>query len=215
MGAGVKSWVLRLTVMISLSFSLSSCTSAGGGGTPPPPPITYTVSVTVVNLAGTGGGLELNDVGGNFVDFVIVKANGTFTFLTGLASGSAYDITVAVQPSAPAQTCEVTHGTGIVTADVTNVEVDCGHGEWTWKGGSNVVSQKGIYGAEGTAAPGNIPGARDTAVAWTDSAGNFWLFGGLAYDSLGNLDIINDLWKYSGGQWAWVGGSNVVDQKGT
>ena len=87
-------------------------------------------------------------------------------------------------------------------------------GEWTWVSGSNTVDQPGTYGTQGTAAPGNVPGARIEAVSWTDASGNLWLFGG-SPDSDGHLDILNDLWKYSAGEWTWVGGSNVVDQLGT
>jgi N-acetylneuraminic acid mutarotase len=87
-------------------------------------------------------------------------------------------------------------------------------GQWTWMGGSNVANQKGKYGTEGTAAAGNVPGARDICVSWTDAAGNFWLFGGDGYDSQGNWGDLNDLWKYSAGEWTWMGGSNVVNQKG-
>ena len=50
---------------------------------------------------------------------------------------------------------------------------------------------------------------------WTDAAGNVWLFGGLGYDSAGTLGYLNDLWKYSAGQWTWMGGSNVGNQEGT
>ena len=88
-------------------------------------------------------------------------------------------------------------------------------GQWTWVGGSNLVHQKGTYGAQGTPTPGNIPGARDSAIHWTDASGNLWLFGGDGYDSAGTRGLLNDLWKYSGGQWTWVGGSNLVYQKGT
>ena len=52
------------------------------------------------------------------------------------------------------------------------------------------------------------------AVTWTDAAGNFWLFGGLGYDSAGTLGYLNDLWKYSAGQWTWMGGSNWSTSKG-
>ncbi len=69
-------------------------------------------------------------------------------------------------------------------------------GEWTWMGGSNVVSKNGTYGTLGTPAPANVPGARDSAVSWIDSAGDFWLFGGNGYDSAGNQGVLNDLWKY-------------------
>ena len=69
-------------------------------------------------------------------------------------------------------------------------------------GGPSVVlqNQPGIYGTEGTAAPGNIPGVRANAVSWTDGSGNFWLFGGTGWDSAGNLGNLNDLWKFSGGE---------------
>jgi hypothetical protein len=158
----------------------------------------------------------------------------------------------------------------MATANVTSVAVDCGHNEWTWMGGLNVVdpathgdvpsagsggatwtdaagnfwlfggfgnvvgylnslwkysggqwmggpdvgNQKGTYGTQGTPAPGNVPGGRDSAVSWVDAAGNFWLFGGQGFDSGGLGGALNDLWKYSAGQWTWIGGSNVSDQKG-
>jgi hypothetical protein len=81
-----------------------------------------------------------------------------------------------------------------------------GAGQWTWMGGSNVVDQKGIYGTQGTSSPSNVPGAEDSAVGWTDTSGNFWLFGGGGYDSAGTGGYLNDLWKYTGGQWTWMGG---------
>lgn len=88
-------------------------------------------------------------------------------------------------------------------------------GQWTWMGGTNQYDQPGIYGTQGLASPGNMPGARWFAMSWTDSAGNFWLFGGNGCDSTGvcTLDL-NDLWKFSGGQWTWVSGSNLADQAG-
>ena len=42
--------------------------------------------------------------------------------------------------------------------------------------------------------------------------GDFWLFGGYGNDSTGQVGEFNDLWKYSGGQWTWVGGANVMGQ---
>jgi N-acetylneuraminic acid mutarotase len=87
-------------------------------------------------------------------------------------------------------------------------------GQWTWMGGSNVADQTGAYGTQGAAAAGNVPGARSTAITWTDGAGNFWLFGGFGCDSAGTQGFLNDLWKYGGGQWTWMGGSNVVNQEG-
>ncbi len=86
--------------------------------------------------------------------------------------------------------------------------------EWTWVGGSNLGDQPGTYGNQGTGALGNIPGARQVPMSWTDASGNFWLFGGSGYDSTGAQGSLNDLWKYSGGEWTWIGGANVVNNQG-
>lgn len=89
-------------------------------------------------------------------------------------------------------------------------------GTWTWVAGSNTVDAAGVYGTKGTAAASNTPGSRVGAVGWVDPSGNFWLFGGLGFDSAGNASNINDLWMYSAtsGQWTWMGGSDTVDASG-
>ena len=89
-------------------------------------------------------------------------------------------------------------------------------GQWTWMGGSNIGIQNlpGIYGTKGVAAPTNQPGERSLATAWTDTAGNFWMFGGSGWDSAGALGDMNDLWEFSGGQWTWISGSNLINQLG-
>ena len=70
---------------------------------------------------------------------------------------------------------------------------------WAWMTGSNTASGfwSGIYGAQGIAAPGNIPGYRAGATNWTNNAGNFWLFGGVGQDANGQQSLLNDLWMYS------------------
>ena len=87
-------------------------------------------------------------------------------------------------------------------------------GQWTWVSGSNQAVQPGVYGTQGTAEPGNVPGARGNAVGWTDASGNFWLFGGEGLDSSGTYGFLNDLWRYSAGQWTWEDGSNLANQPG-
>jgi len=89
--------------------------------------------------------------------------------------------------------------------------------EWTWVSGSNLVSQKGTYGMLGTSAPANVPGARQHSVAWTDTSGSLWLFGGVGLDSAGATGDLSDLWKYniSSGEWTWMNGPNLISQKGT
>ena len=89
-------------------------------------------------------------------------------------------------------------------------------GQWAWVSGSISASASGVYGSQGVPSAVNSPGARIGTVSWTDLGGNFWLFGGSGYDSVGNLGNLNDLWMYSttSGQWTWVSGSNLVDSQG-
>jgi N-acetylneuraminic acid mutarotase len=69
-------------------------------------------------------------------------------------------------------------------------------GQWTWVSGSSSAGAAGVYGTLGSAAPGNVPGARDGAAAWVDGAGNFWLFGGESPASPIAGGELNDLWEY-------------------
>ena len=87
--------------------------------------------------------------------------------------------------------------------------------DWTWVSGANTINQPGSYGTQGVAAAANVPGARSSAVSWTDANGNLWLFGGSGYDSAGTLGTLNDLWKFDGTHWTWVSGANTVNQSGS
>jgi N-acetylneuraminic acid mutarotase len=87
-------------------------------------------------------------------------------------------------------------------------------GEWAWMGGSSTVpselsAQPGVYGTLGTPAQGNTPGGREYALGWTDSSGNFWLFGGLLPFS-SQWNYLNDLWKFDPvtSEWTWISGSS-------
>jgi N-acetylneuraminic acid mutarotase len=91
--------------------------------------------------------------------------------------------------------------------------------EWAWMGGSstgtlvgNGDGRPGVYGTLGTPAAGNVPGGRSGATSWTDSSGNFWLFGGVGEDAVSANRYLNDLWKFnvSKKEWTWMGGSSIV-----
>jgi len=92
------------------------------------------------------------------------------------------------------------------------------YGEWTWLNGSCTVPSAnggtaGVYPAQpGTAGSSYVPGSRINAASWIDKNGNFWLFGGLAFDSTGAMGWLNDLWKFdpSTKEWTWMGGSSTV-----
>jgi N-acetylneuraminic acid mutarotase len=88
--------------------------------------------------------------------------------------------------------------------------------QWTWVSGSNLVLGKANYGALGVTAATNVPGARQEAVSWKDSSGNFWLFGGQGLDSNGTSGSFNDLWEFSPSSkaWTWVSGGSTVNAKG-
>lgn len=101
---------------------------------------------------------------------------------------------------------------GIDSAGVTGTLNDLwtfDGGQWTWVSGSHTVNSSGSYGTKGTAAAGNVPGARSQGVSWIDAAGRFWTHGGFGCTSTGSQGNLNDLWKYEGGQWTWVSGGSA------
>jgi len=87
-------------------------------------------------------------------------------------------------------------------------------GEWTWVSGSNTGLAPGVYGTLGVASASNVPGARFTPAPWTDTAGNFWFFGG--HVDNGADYFFNDVWEFnlSTQQWTWNGGSSSFDAPG-
>ena len=89
--------------------------------------------------------------------------------------------------------------------------------EWAWMKGALTTNTVGNYGVQGVAAASNAPGARIGPVAWTDTQGNLWMYGGFGYGESGGMSsmgTLNDLWKYSieTGWWTWVSGSKLVNQ---
>ena len=197
----------NVTVLSQPSSPAQNCAVTNGSGTASAnitsvqvtcTAATFTIGGTVSGLSGTGLALQIvwqtqpsppND------ENLGVNANGPFTFPTALASGTTYSVTVLTQPSNPVQTCVLTNGAaGTATANVKNVAVACGAtpgpNEWAWVNGANYNDQGGTYGTQGTAATGNIPGARAGSISWTDAAGNLWLFGGVGSTQRGQTHTL-------------------------
>jgi hypothetical protein len=185
-----------LLAMVYLTGGLAAC--GGSGGNP-----TFTIGGSVSGLSTSGLILA------NGAATVQVASNASsFKFATPLVKGAAYAVTIQAQPAG--QTCLVNDGTGIVASTaVDGVKISC-TGPWSWVSGSQTKGAASVYGTRGVAAVGNAPGARDSAVSWTDSAGNLWLFGGTYFDADGDLFYLNDLWQYtpSSGLWTWMSGAN-------
>lgn len=81
----------------------------------------FTIGGTVTGLGGSGLVLQKNGS-----DDLAIASNGSFTFETEQASGTAYEVTVAAQPADPSQTCTVADGSATVGgANVRNVRVTC------------------------------------------------------------------------------------------
>ena len=119
---------------------------------------TVTVGGTVSGLTGTG--LVLQDNNG---DDLPVASNGSFVFATAIGSTAAYSITVKTQPTAPAQGCTVSNGSGTAAgANITTVTVTClnmGQFAYTANNQSNTISQWKIDPASGSLTPAgaNVP----------------------------------------------------------
>jgi trimeric autotransporter adhesin len=134
--------------------------------------VTVTCSTGSFSVGGTvsgldGSGLVLRNNGG---DDLRIASNGSFTFGTELASGSAFDVSVATQPSRPSQTCTVADATGTIGGgDVRTVKVSCSTNSYTIRGtvtgltGSGLVLQNnkgddvGVQSDGGFAFPTKIP----------------------------------------------------------
>ncbi|HYD22124.1 MAG TPA: kelch repeat-containing protein, partial [Flavipsychrobacter sp.] len=109
-------------------------------------------------------------------------------------------------------------GIGLTTSAIGRLndlwKFDIATGEWTWMNGDNTTNQLGIYGTLGTSSATNKPGARCYAICWKDASGDFWIFGGDGFASVGGNSMLSDLWKYdvSANEWTWMKGPDVSGQ---
>ena len=121
-----------VTVLTQPASPTQTCTVSTGTGTVGSGSVTsvtvacvtntYTIGGTLTGLAASDGVVLQDNTGDNLT----VAADGTFTFATPVASGATYTVTVLTEPAAPAQTCTVAGGTGVVgSGTVTSVTVNC------------------------------------------------------------------------------------------
>ncbi len=119
-----------VAVRTSPEVPTQACTVVGGSGTVGSAEINVVVNCVTerFTIGGTangvlGGGLALYNNGG---DTLTVTANGAFAFSQPVESGRAFVVSVATQPTSPAQTCFVAGGSGTVgSGNVTTVAVNC------------------------------------------------------------------------------------------
>jgi N-acetylneuraminic acid mutarotase len=202
-------------IAVGVALALAGCGGSTTASTSTP--TSTTTQVENYTVGGTISGLTVSSVvlANGSVTVSVGAGASTWVFPGSFAPGSSYAVTVKTQPVG--ELCEVTGGaSGTDTGDVGNVTVECGFGQWSWEGGLNTVNASGTYGTQGAASASNVPGARQAASSWTDSHGNFWLFGGIGYAAAGAAGYLNDLWQYSPStrQWTWVGGGSADNAAG-
>ena len=131
--------------------SLQTCAVTSGSGTVTSANVTsvqltctniYTIGGTISGLSGSG--LVLQDNGGN--NLTVSAGTTSFAFSTGIASGSAFNVTVFSQPSNPTQTCGVTAGASgtVASGSVFSVVVTCTTNTYTIGGAISGLSGSGL-----------------------------------------------------------------------
>ena len=129
---------LAPVVLIALA-QLAGCGGGSSSNTPPVP--TYTIGGAITGLTGSGLVLQLN--GGSNLP---VNPNATaFTFVTQLAVGAMYNVSVLTQPTSPSQTCTVSNGSGnIGSANVASISISCATNSFTVGGTVSGLTGTGL-----------------------------------------------------------------------
>jgi Galactose oxidase, central domain/Kelch motif len=84
-------------------------------------PVTATIGGMVSGLVANSSVILQNNGG----DSLTITANGLFTFKTSVTGADIYAVTVVTEPINPNQICTVTNGSGVASANVTTVAVNC------------------------------------------------------------------------------------------
>jgi trimeric autotransporter adhesin len=139
----------NITVLAQPSGPSQACSIANAAGTATNNVTSVTVNCSTgsFSVGGTvsglsGSGLVLRNNGG---DDLPIASNGSFTFATELASGSAFAVTVATQPTHPAQTCTVADASGTIGGgDVRTVKISCATNKYTIRGTVSGLQGSGL-----------------------------------------------------------------------
>ena len=99
----------------------------------------FAVRASVVGLAGAGLVLANNGT-----DFLTVSSAGILTFPQAVPSGEPYDVTITGQPILPTQECSVVHGSGIITSQDVQVDVECETSTFLVKGTVSGLTGTGL-----------------------------------------------------------------------
>jgi len=209
--SGATSFVFPTALAAATPYSVSvstqpngwTCTVSGGAGNMPTNNVANVQVTCAINSYTLGGSVSgLTAVGLVLTDGTdnqsVAPNAASFTMHTSLAFGSTYAVTVKSQPVG--MKCTITNGTGTMPAgNVSTVQVACTQRMWVWEAGSKLVG-------------GTAPNARDSQTTWTDSSGNFWMFGGAGADNSGNPGDLNDVWELDPVHQAWtlIAGSSAT-----
>lgn len=90
---------------------------------------------------------------------------------------------------------------------------DIATNNWIWMNGATTPLQPPVYGPKGVASTANTPGGRMVYASAGGLNNKFLLFGGINNFNTNNY---NDLWEYDpvNDTWAWLSGTNLVNQNG-
>ncbi len=92
------------------------------------------------------------------------------------------------------------------------MQINAQSDQWIWMKGDNNFNGNGLYGQQGVPSPINNPRARAIGTDWKSASGDLWMFGGIGYNSSGQEDYLNDLWRYNvaTNKWTWMKGKNTT-----
>ena len=169
------------TVTLEVTDTAGQTDRCGVGETVSEPDF-FSVGGSVRGLEGSG--LVLRNNGS---DDLAIGSNGAFVFPTALVDGSAYAVTVASQPTGPAQTCRIANASGALDgADVDDVAVTCTRdgtdlaitktdGRETINAGEPLtwvieVTNNGPLPVEGARVRDILPPAREPLASWQCAA---------------------------------------------